>query len=159
MKMLLLAAPVLLGGAFALFQMPATPPMRMGLWETEAVTKMAMPDMPAGMPAMGPRTTKVRSCMTPETYQKYLGASASQKDCVRSNEVWSAHSYKFDIACNSGRMAGHAEIFFDSKEASHGVTHMEMKGPRSMTVDATTTTKFISADCGAVSPEKPEIVR
>lgn len=158
MKMLLFTAPVLLGGAVALWQLPATPPMRMGLWETESVTKMNMPDMPAGMPGMGARTVKVRSCMTPDSYQKYLGASASQKDCVRSNEVWGAHSYKFDLACNAGKMTGHVEVVFDGKEASHGTSHLEVKG-RNMTIDATTTAKFVSADCGAVTPEKPEILR
>lgn len=159
MKMLMFASPALLAGAIAFFQAPAVPPMRMGLWEIVTNTKIVMPNMPAGMPGTGPRTVTMRVCMTPESYQKYLGQSQQMRDCTRSNEVWTSHSYSFDMSCNSGKMTGHSEGVFDSKEASHGTAHMQMNGGLGVTVDATASSKWIAEDCGAVTPDKPQIVK
>lgn len=153
--LIVLAAPV----AAALFQMPASPPMKMGLWESTTSTKMSGVDMPAGM-AMPNMTIKVRSCMTPESYAKALGSSQRMKDCTRSNEVWTAKSYTFDMVCNSGQAKGHAEITFDSAEASHAKIHVSVNGGgRAIETDATTDAHFVSADCGSVTPDKPQILR
>ncbi len=157
MKMLLVLGSTFLGSA--LFQMPTAPPMKMGLWESTSTMKMGGMAMPQGM-SMPNTTVKVRACMTPESYAKNLGAAQNQQDCTRSNEKWSAKGYSFDLACKRGNATGHAEITFDSPEAVHSVIHLSMNmGARSMDMDSTGESHFVSADCGNVSPDKPEVTR
>ncbi|MDQ2923978.1 MAG: DUF3617 domain-containing protein [Acidobacteriota bacterium] len=159
MKTLLMIGSGLIGGAL-MFQMPATPPMKMGLWESTSTTKMSGADMPQGMTMPSFHAT-VRSCLTPESYARTLAASQRQKDCAPSNEVWTGKQFSFDIACKSGNTTGHFELTFDSKESGHAVMHMNMnpsKG-RPMQMEMTSEMHFISSDCGSVSPDKPEIVR
>jgi hypothetical protein len=127
----------------------------MGLWETSSTVKMNIPNMPAGMPGMGPRTNKVRSCMTPESYAKGL-AGAQQKDCMHSNESISDKGYSFDLTCRGGKETGHFEMIFDSPTATHGT--MQLKVGTSAISDSTFTANFVSADCGGITPDKPQIV-
>src|SRR3954452_18282701 len=112
-------------GLALLLQFPTTPPMRMGLWETTSTVKMSGAAMPQGM-SMANMTTKVRSCLTPESYARALGNSERQKDCVRSNEVWTSNHFAFDLACKSGGATGHFDMTFESKESGHGVMHLSM---------------------------------
>ena len=144
----------------AMFQMPAKPPMKMGLWESTSVTTMVMPDMP-NMPGMGaPRTNKVRSCMTPESYAKNFYNRPQSKDCTRANESWTGNKYSFDIVCPAQNGSGHFEITMQGEEAGHGTMHMKMSpGGHTMTMDMTTDTHFVSSDCGSVTPDKPEILK
>ena len=143
----------------ALLQMPAKPPMKMGLWESTTTMTMKMPDMP-NMPGGVPRTTKVRSCMTPENYAKNFYNSQQQKDCTRTNETWSGGKYTVDISCPAMNSKGHLEMNVSSMESGHGTMHMDMSpGGRSMSMDMTIDTHFVSADCGSVSPDKPEIIK
>jgi hypothetical protein len=158
MKVLLSIGSALIGGAL-FFQMPATPPMKMGLWESTASIKMSGAAMPPGM-SMPNMTTKVRVCMTPESYAKNLGASQRTKDCTRTNEVWGAKTFSFDLVCKGNGANGHFEITWDSKETSHATMHMVMNGGNhSMVTDSTMESHFVSTDCGNVSPDKPEITR
>lgn len=159
MKIMLLVGTGLIGGAL-MFQMPATPPMKMGLWESTMSTKMSGMDLPPGM-SMPNTNMKVRACMTPENYAKNLGASQRQKDCVRSNEVWAGNHYSFDMACKSGNTTGHFEMTFESKESGHAVMHMSMNpgSGHTMQMDMTVDSHFVSSDCGNVSPDKPEMIR
>jgi hypothetical protein len=144
----------------AMFQMPAAPPVKMGLWESSVAMKMSGADMPPGMAGLGNRTTKVRSCYTPESWAKAMAQSQQQKDCVRSNEVWGAKSWSFDMSCRSGQTTGHFEMTFDDSENAHGVMHMNMNtGGRAMQMESTMNLHYLGADCGKVSPDKPEIVR
>jgi Protein of unknown function (DUF3617) len=145
----------------AMFQMPATPPVKMGLWEGSVAMKMSGADLPAGMAGIGNRTTVVRSCYTPESYAKAMANSQQQKDCVRSNEVWGAKSWSFDMSCRSGQTKGHFEMNFDSTEAAHGSMHMTMNpgSGHPMEMDTTMTMHYLGADCGNVSPDKPQIVK
>ncbi|HZL26738.1 MAG TPA: DUF3617 domain-containing protein [Acidobacteriaceae bacterium] len=141
----------------AMFQMPATPPVKMGLWESSVAMKMSGADMPPQMAGMGGRTTIVRSCYTPESYAKAM--SNSQGDCTRTHEVWGAKSWSFDLSCRSGQATGHFEMTFDSQESAHGSMHMTMNaGGHSMQTDSTMTMHYLGADCGKVSPDRPEIV-
>jgi hypothetical protein len=156
MRILLSVGSALVGGTL-LFQMPATPPMKMGLWESVSTTKMSGMDMPQGM-SMPNMTVKVRACMTPESYAKNLTASQRQTDCVRSHEVWTAKSFSLDISCKSGSATGHYEVTFDSPGSSHTVSHMTMNsGGHPMQMDMTSESHFVSSDCGAVTPDKPQI--
>jgi hypothetical protein len=136
------------------FQTPAMPPIKMGLWETTST--MNMSGMMSHMPGLGSRKNKVRACLTPESYAKSLSAQ-QQNDCVRSNEVMNDKKMSFDLSCNGGRQTGHVETFFDGPDAAHSNMHMSMNG--AMTIDSASTSTFISTDCGAVTPEKPQIVK
>ena len=157
--MMLTGTAVLLAG---FFQMPATPPMKMGLWETTSTTTMTMPGM--NMPS---RTTKMQMCHTPESWAKNLmpqtgrpgGQSNGQSDCEMSNQSFSGHTYSVDISCPKSGTKGHMTSTFDSPDSSHGTTHMEMNANgRSMTMDSTTSSHFVSSDCGTVKPGSAVIV-
>ena len=156
--MKLLFFPGVVALSAGMFQMPSTPPMRMGLWESTSQIHMDAGSMPSFMAKMMNRTYHVKSCVTPESYQKWMVSfNQQQKACVRSNEVWADHKYSADTTCNNGQMTSHTEMFLDSDTEIHGTTHMNMNGRT--TGDSTTTTKWLGADCGGISPDKPEIVK
>jgi len=141
----------------AMYQLPATPPMKMGLWETTSSMKMSMPgmNMPAGA---GGRTTTVRACLTPERYAQDLATSQQQHDCTVTNQSFGAGTYSFDIACPRGNAKGHFEMKWEG-DTGHGTMHMDMTaGDRAMSMDNTMTTKYLGADCGAVKPGTPQVV-
>lgn len=143
----------------AMFQMPATPPVKMGLWETSVAVKMSGADLPPQMAGMAARTTTLRSCFTPESYAKAMANNPQDRDCTRTNEVWGAKSWSFDMSCRSGQASGHFEVTFDSPESAHGSMHMSMNaGGHAMQTDSTMTMHYLGADCGKVSPDRPEIV-
>lgn len=157
MKLLLLPGVALMYAA--MFQMPATPPMKMGLWESTSQIHMEMGSMPSFMAKMMNRTYHVKSCVTPESYQKWMVSfNQQQKACVRSNEVYADHKYTADTTCNDGRMTSHTEMFIDSDTSIHGTTHINMTD-HGATGDSTTTTTWLGADCGSISPEKPQIIK
>jgi hypothetical protein len=142
-----------------MFQMPTTPPMKMGLWETTSRISMTGAEVPQGM-SIPNQTIKARQCFTPESWAKSLGASQrQQQNCTRSNETWGAKSYSFDLACKGGT-TGHFEMTFDSKESGHAVMHMNIDpgNGHTMLMSSTIESHFISADCGTVSPDRPEII-
>jgi hypothetical protein len=142
------AAAVLLTG---FFQFPTTPPMKMGLWESDGAMKMK--GMPLGL---GNKTMRVSTCVTPESYAKAITSSQDQKNCVRTNEVWNGKGYSGDLSCNNGQATGHVEYTFDGPEAGHGTSHVDMGR---ISVDHSWTMKFVSSDCGNVSPDKPVVLK
>jgi hypothetical protein len=147
---------------YAAFQMPAEPPMKMGLWEITSTIKMNMPDMPpamANMPGMGARTTKIHSCLTKENYEKTFSQQGPQaKNCTVSNQKFSGKTYSLDLSCNDGKMTGHVENTFDSPNSGHSKSHIVMNGGQSITMDGDSTMTFLGADCGSVTPDKPQIM-
>lgn len=151
MKTVLLFGPVLL--AAGMMQMPSTPPVKMGLWETTVMMKVTM----AGMD-MPPHPMKARVCYTADTWAKHI-ASEQQKGCQRTNESWSPRGYSFDVSCPSMNGTGHVQIDFLSAESVHAVTHIEMSPSGHHAVsDITADSHFVGADCGSVSPDKPVIM-
>ena len=149
--------------AFA--QLPSSPPIRLGLWESTVNTKVTGIDMPpalAKMAGLDSRDSRVQVCITPETWQKAVANSRDQKDCVRSNEHYTGHTYSFDLSCRSGRQTGHSESVFDSDESGHSTTTLVMdqgNGRAQMHVDATSQSHFVSSDCGGVTPDKPKLIK
>jgi len=144
----------------AMFQMPAAPPVKMGLWESSVTSKMSGEGLPPQMAGMGNRITKVHSCYTPESYAKAMASNQQSKDCVRSNEVWGAKSWSFDLSCRGGQASGHFELAFDDTENAHGSMHMNMNaGGHAMQSDSTMKMHYLGADCGNVSPDKPVVVQ
>ena len=163
MKVMTIAGSVVLLAGF--FQMPSTPPMKMGLWEMTSTTTMTIPGMNTNMPA---RATKVRMCHTPESWANNLmpqtgrpGAQSNgQSDCVMSNQSFTGHTFSVDISCPKSGTKGHMTTTWDGSDSSHGTTHMEINsGGRSMTMDGTSTSRFVSSDCGAVKPGSAVVVQ
>jgi hypothetical protein len=153
-KMLVKA--VVTGGLLAgWLQEPMAPPMKLGLWETTASTTMQMPGM-----QMAPRTMKVRSCATAESWNKAFGQARQNKDCKPMNEKRTATSYSFDLSCSSGKASGHGEMQFGNGTTGHGTMHMVVNtGDKTMTMDTSWESTYVGADCGSVTPESPQIIQ
>jgi hypothetical protein len=151
-----LAGAVLLAG----FQMPSTPPMRMGLWEQTTTVNMKMTgaNIPPGMPTN--QTIKMQSCFTEDAWQKMLANQT--KSCTFSNQSASANHFSTDMDCGSGKsfkMTGHIEATFSSMESGKGTSHVSSVGPNmSIVSDGTTDMRFVSSSCGALEPGKSKIV-
>jgi hypothetical protein len=142
------------GGLMAgFFQTPMGPPMKLGLWETTASTTMQMPGM-----QMAPRTTKVRSCATAESWNRAFGQSRQSSDCKLTNENRTATHYSFDLSCPSSNATGHGEMDFGEGTTGHGTMHMVVNaGGKAMTMDTSWESKYVGADCGSVTPGLPQI--
>ena len=137
------------------FQAPMAPPMKLGLWETTSSTTMQMPGMD-----MPPRSMKIRSCATAESWSKAFGQSRQNKDCTPVNEKRTATSYSFDLSCSSSKATGHVEMDFGNGSTGHGSMHMVMNaGGKEMTMDTKWESKYVGADCGSVAPGTPEILQ
>ena len=155
MKTTLLLGAILVGAA--MMQMPSTPPVKMGLWESTVNTTVKLPPGAPNFLGGGPRTTVMHVCFTPDSWAKGVGPQQDQKSCVRSNEVYNPTGFSFDISCSKGKKTSHYETTFDNPAAIHGTVHTD-SGPQGITIDSTTTSRFISSDCGAVTPDKPVVV-
>jgi hypothetical protein len=130
------------------------PPIKMGLWEQTTTMDMSGPNMPAGM---GHQVMKMRNCLTTESWMKAL-QNRSNTTCERKNESMSGGHYSLDLVCKS--MNGHIDMNFTTPESGSGSVNMQTTDPKmSMTVKSTTDMHFVSASCGSVTPDKPEIVR
>lgn len=144
MKLILFTGAAMLLGGF--FQLPSTPPGKAGLWETSSTAQMNMPGM-----NVPPRTVKVHTCNTAGEWQKNLGNPPGQ-DCSKTGESFSGSTYTAQISCKSGTK-GTITMTWDTPESSHGTMHLDMNtNGRSMSMDMSMTSHFVSADCGAVKP-------
>jgi hypothetical protein len=155
MRFLIAGAAVFVG----LFQLPSTPPMKMGLWEQTSVMHMKMTGakMPPGMPT--DQTTKTRSCYTPETWTRILTNNIN-KSCTISNQSVTGSHLSLDLSCANMAMKMHFDGVFPTTETGHGTVHMEMNTPQmSMVGDSTFESHFVSSDCGSLAGGKSEIVR
>ena len=156
MRNLLILATTLLHAS--MMQMPSTPPIRMGLWEATFSGSVTMDGKPAPT-TPGVTTGKSRSCYTPQSWTGAFG-SDSQRGCKRVNETWANRKYSFDLECPNMHGTGHIEATFAGEESGHGSVHIEMEPPgHHMVMDRTFDLKFVSADCGAVTPEHPVMVK
>jgi Protein of unknown function (DUF3617) len=146
MKVMLIAGSAMLMAGF--FQLPSTPPMKVGLWESTSTSHMTMPGMSMNMP---PRTSKVQSCVTADSWAKTIGQAQGQ-DCSKTSESFSGHTYSADVSCKSGAK-GHVTMSWDSSDTGHGTMHLDVNaGGHPASVDMTMSSHFVSADCGAVKP-------
>lgn len=137
-------------------QLPSTPPMKMGLWETTSNT--VMQGMPLNIPGQG-HDLRLQSCLTAESWQRNLVNSRGQKDCVRSNESYAPGRYSTDLSCASGKATGHIEAIFDDNATSHTVAHIRMNGGQSpIEIVTKAESHFVSADCGGVDPDHPKML-
>ncbi|MBV8630835.1 MAG: DUF3617 domain-containing protein [Silvibacterium sp.] len=174
----LLLALCCLAGALARAQdMPSTPPIKMGLWESTVTSTMSgitiPPEVAERLKAMGrqvpgstPHTVVTQGCMTPDEWTKTLERmNDKQSNCTYSNRTVTAQKISFDLSCASERggvFTGHFEMNIDDDQHSHGSAHMKGEaGPngQAMTIDTTISTRFLSSDCGAVKPGDAKIIK
>jgi len=144
------AAAVVVGGLQTLL----APPMKTGLWETTTSTRMQMPG--GQMPPA--RAMKIRSCVTADSWSRAFGQMRQASRCSRVNENRTATRYSFDLSCPN--LKGHGDMDFGGGNSGHGTMHVEADaGGKSMVVDTTWDSKYLGADCGAVTPMSPQIIQ
>ena len=152
MKHMIAAGSLLAAGW--MMQAPERLPMKMGLWESTVTvtTKSPGTEIPT-------RVMKIRNCLTVDDYLQPLGPTQAQEKCPRTHQVWTANSFSMDVSCPSLGASGHAEIKWENGLSSHGTVHMDINtGTRSFASDTVVEGHFVSAACGATTPEKPQIV-
>lgn len=156
-NLLIVKSGVTLGVLLAsFFQLPSTPPMKLGLWEITTTMTMEMP----GMPAQPPHSVKVRSCVTAASWTKSFGKMQQAGDCTLSHQSMTAGHYSFDVSCPSMNATGHSEMDFSGGTTGHGTMHMEMNASgRQMVTHAVWDSRYLGADCGAVTPDKPQMIQ
>ncbi len=146
----IVAVGVLVGG----FQTAMAPPMKLGLWETTSATKMDMPGM-----QMAAHSTKERSCVTAESWNRAFGQSRQDRDCKPVNEQRTATHYSFDLSCSNHNATGHVEMDFVDGTTGHGTMHMVVNtAGKTLTMDSNWESKYLGADCGSVAPGDSEII-
>lgn len=158
-------------------ELPATPPVKMGLWEstvTSTIGGMTIPpDVAARLQAMGrpvpggPHTVVTRSCMTKEEWAKSIERmnNSNESKCTYTNRSFTSSKFSFDMSCASehgGVFTGHFEMLVDDPEHTHGTAHMKGEmGPNAnpMTIDTTLSGHYLGADCGDVKPGEGKTVK
>ena len=158
MKLLILKAGVAGSVLFSGFvQMPTTPPMKLGLWETSSTTSMQMPGM--NMPPQPPHSVKARVCVTAETWARAFGNNDRMAGCTRSNESYGAKHYSFDLSCPAMNGSAHFEMEFFGDDSGRGKIHMDMnpQGHHAI-VDSVLDSHFVSSDCGGLAPGRSQVV-
>jgi Protein of unknown function (DUF3617) len=173
-----LALCCLAGAAAKAQDLPATPPVKMGLWESSITTTIGgitiPPDVAARLEAMGrqvpgstPHTTITQSCMTQDEWTKSIERMNDSKEtkCTYTNRSITSSKFSFDLSCASehgGVFTGHFEMNVDNDEHTHGTAHMKGEmGPQGqpMTIDTTLTSHYLSANCGDVKPGEGKTIK
>jgi len=136
-------------------------PIKPGLWEDTSTSSM-LSGAPGGA---RPRTTQVcyTASLSMDDYLNQLLKQTPGVQCTMSNRVATAHSVTVDEMCtatmNGGAFKTNGHIVLEIPDSEHisSKTHSTMSGtmqgrPMDMTLDLTTSAKFISSDCGNVKP-------
>jgi hypothetical protein len=150
----------------AVAQLSETPPVSMGLWQTETTsTVTGVENTPmAGMAAALGRGHVTQSCLTPEKWKSDIqGFNARQeRSCTLSNVHQDAHEISFDEVCGGGSNNTHVDILIDSAEHAHGTILMKITDPRmpqTVTVNASLVSHYLGSDCGNVKPGEGKMIR
>jgi hypothetical protein len=160
-------------------------PIKPGLWESESsvTNTMAMPpELEARLAAMPPAqaaqvrammpgaaggtptVVTVKSCIASSmTLDSFLNRQqGSAMKCTFTNRVQTADGASFDTSCVSaqGTATGHTQLHLVDDDHATGSTHMTLDGASHghtmhMTVDSTSSSKYLGADCGDVKPYTP----
>jgi hypothetical protein len=112
-----------------------------------------------------PISTTRQVCYTQATLDSFANQAQQQSpgmQCTISNKTQSASGASFDITCTGpqGNAKGHDDIRLTDDEHFGSKTHMAMTGSSqghtmNLTVDVTSTGKFLNANCGDVKPFSP----
>ncbi len=163
---LLLSFATLTVAVVAAAQISETPPVSMGLWQTEStsiVTGIENTPM-AGMAAAMGRPHVTQSCLTPEKWKSDIqGFNARQQhDCTLSNVHQDAREVSFDETCRGGSNTIHVDILIDSTEHSHGTVVMKIAAPnlpQPMTINVSMVSHYLGSDCGDVKPGEGKMIK
>ena len=158
--------------------LPATPPVKMGLWQSNITSSIGgitiPPDVAARLEAMGrpvpgatPQTVVTQSCMTKEEWAKSIEKwnNSSETKCTYTNRSFTSTKFSFDMSCASehgGVFTGHFEMLVDDDEHTHGSAHMKGEGGpngQPMTIDTTLSSHYLAADCGDVKPGDAKVIK
>jgi hypothetical protein len=139
-----------------MLQMPSTPPMKLGLWESTSSMTLTMGGMNA--PARPPILTHVQSCVTATTWSKAFAADGRAGACTRSHESYTPGRMSFDLTCPNQHGTGHVEMHFDG-DTARGTVHIEINAAGHPVVSQTAiTSRYLGASCGSVLPGSPKIL-
>jgi hypothetical protein len=127
-------------------------PIRMGLWEKKMVTTNGV-----GAPA----TMTSKSCINPTAWQEMVASLSKQHEGCTMNNVKNAHGYTFNGSCTfsgGGTMviSGSLTIQDDQHIVSQSHSTTTANG-KTREMDSHSTSSFLSADCGHIKPDEPEI--
>jgi hypothetical protein len=150
-------------------QLSETPPVSMGLWQTETtstVTGIENTPMAAMASAIG-RGHVTQSCLTPEKWKSDIqGINARQQHgCTLSNVHQDSHEVSFDQACTTGHggtNTAHVDILIDSAEHSHGTVVMKIVDPafpQPMTINVSMVSHYFGSACGDVKPGEGKMIK
>jgi hypothetical protein len=159
----------------AMLAQTATPPVKMGLWQTTNVGTVSgiqiPPDVAARLQAMGrplptmgqPHTSVVQSCLTPESWKKMFADMQQDHDCTFTHQQQSSTGLSADMACKSdrGRSTGHVDMSFVSSEKMHGKAHIEViteRQPNPIVMDMHFDSVYQGADCQGVTPGDAKVI-
>lgn len=120
--------------------MPATLPVKMGLWENTLTTSEG-------------EHQKTRSCFTKESFQRSVMNMPST--CTITNQAWTSRSYTSDVSCKttSSQSNGHLDMQFLSPETTHSTITLTITVQgKTVPLTITTDSKFVSSQCGDLAP-------
>jgi hypothetical protein len=150
-------------------QLSETPPVSMGLWQTETTsTVTGIENTPmASMASVLGRAHTTQSCLTPEKWKSDIqGFNARQQHgCTLSNLHQDFHEVSFDQVCESGRgdtTNAHVDILIDSTEHSHGTVVMKVANPalpQPMTINVSMVSHYLGSACGDVKPGEGRMIK
>jgi len=150
--------------------LPTTPPVKMGLWQTTVTSTMTgltiPPEVAARLQAMGrpvpgstPHTSVSQSCMTKEEWAKSIERmNNNEAKCTYTNRNFTSDKFSFDMSCTSehgGVFSGHFEMLVDDDTHTHGTANMKSEGGPNgqvLTINTTLSSHYLGADCGDVKP-------
>ena len=154
----------------AIAQLSETPPVKMGLWQTESnstVTGTENTPMAAMAAKMAGQTRKSQSCLTPESWKEGIeGFNDKQRkgSCTLSNVQQDAHEVSFDQVCDSGggsKNTTHMHMLIDSAEHAHGTLVMKMETPsfpQPITINVNLVSQYLGSSCGDVKPGEGKVI-
>ena len=125
-------------------------PIKMGLWEK----KMTMTY--AGQP----QTINSKSCVTLENWQKMVEQAQKQRPgCTQAMDK-NAHGYTFTSSCNIGGavLEVHGQLTIQDSEHIVSQTHSTTtRNGQKKEGESHSTMRLLSANCGTVKPDEPEV--
>ncbi|NYF78648.1 DUF3617 family protein [Granulicella arctica] len=139
------------------------PPMKMGLWEVALNLKGNWTESSNGKPKVRrteEETETIRKCITLDRWRPSIKAPDDSSGCVRTNELLTEKRYSVDVTCAFNYAVTHYDMDFETNEDGHvkDTTTYSPPGEDPSYRETTGVMKFISSDCGAVTPGKPQLV-
>lgn len=140
--------------------LPAMPPMSLSEEELAKIPPAQRAQVEAAMKGRGsmgrPETTTEKQCITRETLNRpmYRG---SDKTCIAKVVNATSSTQQIHIECSPSGMKAAGDMTLERVDSEHikGTMHMKTSGGnagRSVDMKMTTSSKWLSSDCGGVKP-------